>query len=1586
MKVDPRFLTAEGPEIFTGSELLLKGALEATGGVHLLGGYPGSPVASFFDAMALVKDLLHERGIRAVMNSNEALAAAMLNGSQLIGCRAIIAMKSVGVHVAADALALGNLAGAHPEGGAIVVYGDDPWSDSTQCPADSRYISRHLFIPVVEPADAQEVKDFVDLSFKLSRRSELFAGFILPTNLCDGGGTVQCRPNQYPAFNARQKIELDTAAIDLKRHVLLPPNSWYQEATYARRLERAVAAARDLGLNTILYPASQRKALGFVTSGMAHGYLLHALFELGLLGEFPILRLGMSYPVDGAMVRELAAQCQRIVVVEERRGFVEEQVSQIVLKDRQAGLASGQVEVWGKQFPNGLEGLPDSRGLHPSILISRLAPLVKSVTGSAATPAAPAGTEALDREIGTIDSTYEADVGALPVRSPTFCPGCPHRDTAGLCLEIKKQFMDADYMRRHYRREPVDLLFHGDAGCYVMLMYPPDEPLMHDYSGMGVGGGTGVGTDAFTVNKEIVFMGDGTFFHSGLTAVSQAVKLGQDITFVILDNSTTAMTGHQPTSGVDYDILGDPTPAQDIEEVVRGMAGDSSLTVVRVNPEKRREYRRLLERTFLADGVKVVIAEKECGITRMRRKRRHERQIARVKGFLPVWDHMNVNQELCRFCLACVELTGCPGLKHTPTDYGPKIDTDLTWCVNDGACERVGACSAFERVLIKRKRPPRSRLPELGLEDIPEPQKRPPGELWRCCLAGFGGMGIGLATQILVRAGHKEGYSLQFLDKKGLAIRNGGVVSQIVYNIAGHPVSAVIPYGKADLLIGIDVLEAARALDPKGRMRIASKDRTAAVINTDKIATIRGLMGWDDFDPAALEQIIHRNTRSDDYLARNISRFCEKYLGSKLYANMMMLGFAFQKGLIPVSMHSMAWAIKDTIHTDFRKNLYAFNMGRKLVVQQDLFVGPPPRGNWRDILEDKCRWTIRRFRRGQEMADALREMAAGLVGKVSGLDETLKSAAVVRLYDCLRWGGLEYARRYADAVARIYEADQAKHGYAATAAVIHNLASAMLIKDAFFAAELATSAEKRARDREKYNVNPANGDRIVYRHLVHGELRLAGRTIPLTLAVPSWVMTAVRSLRFLRKMTPGWRRQHNFLRRYEKIIADFAYENDDEYRQAVAGLSNPQCMQCLNPRCQEEGCPLGNRVPVWVDLACQGLWEQANQELHATNNFPEFTSRICPAPCEAVCKQSAAGFPVQVADLERQIVDRAFAAGWIVPRPSSQSRRKGRKVAVVGSGPAGLAAAQQLARDGYDVTVFEKDDAIGGLLRYGIPAFRLDKDLIDRRLEQLAAEGVTFRSGVEVGRDLPAQRLREEFDAVCLAVGASRARDLDVPGRRQQGVHFAMDFLRQANQPPPGRYVAENGAISAKGKVVAVIGAGLTGQDCVEAALMQGARMVHQFEILPPSPPVGRGAHVLFPGPVERQWCVVTKQFSGDGDRIREIRGAKVRWLHSERGPVMRELPGSDFRVKVDMALLAMGFDPVVDSGLAGQLGLAVDGRGCIVARDGATSAPDVFIAGDVATGPAYVVTAIASGRRAAEQIHRYFRSSSPTSAQSGQD
>src|SRR4051812_33892607 len=329
MPIDPRFLAGSGREVFTGNELLVKGALETEGGVHLLTGYPGSPVAGFFDICGDIAPLLKERGIRAFQANNEALGVAALNGSQMAPCRGIAAMKSVGVHVASDALAIGNLAGAHPEGGAILIAGDDPWCDSTQVAADSRFLFEHLRMAVVEPGTSQEVKDWIDLSFKLSQVAGVYVGYVVTTAQADGGGTVECRPNQWPQISTKQKVALDTARVDLDK-VLLPPRTGHPELKGGDRPAKTVAAARELGLNKII-PASKSPAtgvalIGFVVTGMSGPYLQHVLADLGLLGVFPILQMGMPYPTDIELVAEFARLCKNVIVIEERRSFLEKNI------------------------------------------------------------------------------------------------------------------------------------------------------------------------------------------------------------------------------------------------------------------------------------------------------------------------------------------------------------------------------------------------------------------------------------------------------------------------------------------------------------------------------------------------------------------------------------------------------------------------------------------------------------------------------------------------------------------------------------------------------------------------------------------------------------------------------------------------------------------------------------------------------------------------------------------------------------------------------------------------------------------------------------------------------------------------------------------------------------------------------------------------------------------------------------------------------------------------------------------------------------------------------------------------------------
>ena len=421
-----------------------------------------------------------------------------------------------------------------------------------------------------------------------------------------------------------------------------------------------------------------------------------------------------------------------------------------------------------------------------------------------------------------------------------------------------------------------------------------------------------------------------------------------------------------------------------------------------------------------------------------------------------------------------------------------------------------------------------------------------------------------------------------------------------------------------------------------------------------------------------------------------------------------------------------------------------------------------------------------------------------------------------------------------------------------------------------------------------------------------------------------------------------------------------------------------RCMDCGVPFCHT-GCPLTNIIPDWNDLVYRGRWKEAVRQLHATNNFPEFTGRICPAPCEASCVLGINEPPVTIKQIEKTIIDRAFEEGYVRPEPPLA--RTGKRVAIVGSGPAGLAAAQQLARAGHDVTVFEKNDRIGGLLRYGIPNFKMEKHLIDRRLEQMRAEGVRFQTNAHVGVNLPVEELRRDVDALLLAGGAEHPRDLKVPGRELNGIHFAMEFLPQQNRRCEGDPVAAHGAILATGKRVVIIGGGDTGADCLGTSHRQKAAHITQFELLP-KPPDDRSPSTPWPlWPMQlrsessheegglRDWSVNTVKFTGDE------RG-NVKQLHAVRvgpPPKFEALPGSEFTLDVDLVLLAMGFLGPVKHGMIEQLGVDLDTRGNVATDENyMSSVTGIFAAGDTRRGQSLVVWAIAEGRKAARSIDLY--------------
>jgi len=1161
-KIASKFLRESGADTFNGNELLVKGALETEGGVHLLTGYPGSPTATFFDVVAACADLLKEHGIEGRIANNEALAAASINGSQMGPLRAMAVVKSVGLHVASDGLSIGNLAGAHPKGGAVIVSGDDPWSETTQVPADSRFLFRHMFMPVIEPSTSQEIKDFVDLGFKLSRASNLYLGYIITSTLADGGGTVTCRPNRYPLTNMNHPYDLDSFALNLEDTLLLPPRTGRREVELPQRFERLHLAVREWNINP-LEDVPEQNELVIVTSGMAYQYVVQTLRDFGLRDRVPVLKLGVTYPLDRGQIEPILSRFDHVLIAEERRSFIEDQISGIAVRFSQSDVPH-VAKIWGKQFPKGVTAFPSALGLNASIMADRIARFLRAIESPLTHQAAPW----IGRELKVIADTARVDV-QLPARTPTFCPGCPHRDSASLLLDIKKKFLDAQYMKRQYKRKPVDVVFHGDAGCYTMLLFEPNVPLMHNYSGMGLGGGTGSGIDPFIRNKQVVFMGDGTFFHSGTLAISNSVVTRQDITYIILANGTTAMTGHQPLPAIETDLLNRPIPAQDIDKITRSIVGSDGL-VMRVDPSNHKTYRHILEETILADGVKVIIADKECGITYNRRIARRERAQQKEIGYLPKKVHMNVTPEVCEQCLECANNTGCPGLKKVDTDYGPKVQTDLSWCTNDEACAKLGACPSFEQVIITRKRPPTPRGHMMELSDLPEPEVTFNGDVWRAWVAGVGGMGIGVTAGILVHAAQNEGYQVQFSDKKGLAIRNGAVYSQVVFGKMGVFVPMTLGYGKADLLIGLDLLEAVRAADSKRHFRTVASERTAVVVNTDCAPTVRSLMGLDEIDVDQLEKILRSASKPGEFYAVRISSLCERIFGTKLYANITMLGIAYQRGLIPVSLESMRVGIRKTVRADFEKNMRAFDVGRKLVCHPELFDNGQPRRSLARTVREKAAY-LNMALLGKEKA--LRSEDAYSKGKrrlpdtklarqykhlvyttlraCRELDRRTMRDIAVRIYDLVQWGGVRYARRYVQRVRRVFLTDDHRYGFKATHAVVWNLAKLMLIKDEFYVACLLTSFEKMRRDRQRYNVNPANGDRIRYRRTFHP--RLFG--VRVDIRVPNWSLYLLRKLRFLRKFMPLHRRQERkLLRWYEQVVDDFGYANESAYAQYVEAL------------------------------------------------------------------------------------------------------------------------------------------------------------------------------------------------------------------------------------------------------------------------------------------------------------------------------------------------------------------------------------------------------------------------------------------------
>jgi indolepyruvate ferredoxin oxidoreductase len=625
-----------------------------------------------------------------------------------------------------------------------------------------------------------------------------------------------------------------------------------------------------------------------------------------------------------------------------------------------------------------------------------------------------------------------------------------------------------------------------------------------------------------------------------------------------------------------------------------------------MDPAEREDYREAVEETLLKDGVKIVIADKECGITFNRRQRNEERAVIQSKGYLPEETHINITPEVCEYCLECTRATGCSGLTVEDTLHGPKVVTDLSLCVSDGACTKVTVangdktCPSFEEVTLHRERPPAVRTESIELDDIPSPDTEDFEGAWYAYIGGVGGMGVNTISAIISTAGAREGYTVRFTNKKGLAIRNGAVYSHVIFAKDDRVISQIIPHGHADLMLGLDILEAVRGIDPQGTGRVASPEHTTAVVETGKRETIMTMTGVDDFDTADLENWIKRYSRADRYFGMDLGEISERFLGNKIYANTILMGAAFQRGALPISLENLKWAMKANIRSaELEPNLKAFEMGRKAAIDPAAFDKPAEAVTYRDVLEDKV--AILQMTKGGSVAEPYRSLAEQVADWPMSDEAKLQFA--LGTYDTMQWGGRACAKTYVDLVVSVYERDQEDRGFEATEALIPNLARVMAYKDEIYVAQLATSEEKKRRDRARYNIDPGRGDRISYRHIMRPHFEIFGVDIRFDLSPPVWMLKMMRRMTFLRKLLPSWHSEEKAYRDwFVRRVSEFDGSDNSRYAAYVRVFKLPDQVrgyrEVIWPKMQAamrsaENLLEGKGQPVAIDTYVELELEQA---------------------------------------------------------------------------------------------------------------------------------------------------------------------------------------------------------------------------------------------------------------------------------------------------------------------------------------------------------------------------------------------------------
>lgn len=1107
--------------ILNGNELIVQGALEA--GFSLYTGYPGSPLADYFNILHAKRKELETRGIRVVIANSEANAAAMASGAKQAGRDCLVGMKSMGLHVASDALSVGNFANPcrprlDPETneeiypGVVIAVGDDPWSISTSTPADSRYLYKHLHIPFLEPSTPQELKDWMKHALWISQRSSVYQGILLTTFMAEGGGRVTC--GDWAEVN-KDDVHLDPSTFDLTKNVMVPPNSLLADREMIEnrfpeveklleklRLDQTFGNMEDSGVS--------KSQIGFLSSGVVFETLKQVLEEGELLDHFSLYKLACSYPICESLILPWLQSLNSLIIVEEKRGFLELQITELCQKH---GLS---LKIYGKSF-DGQAGFPAHGGLNFEQVqegVKRVLELLNSNSSLIET------CREMEYECFSWQSSSEEDGSAtlnLPKRLPTFCPGCPHRETLSLLVDLRKKL----------KQKGVDLISHGDVGCYSLSFLPPFKE-MHNLSAMGQGGALGAGVDLFTSNPSVVLMGDSTFFHSGMTDISNSLQCGHNITYILLDNDNTAMTGHQmtPRSGVSVD--GHQRPRQDMLNLVKSLGvGDA----IEVNPSDRYFYQNLLIDYIDRKGVKVIISNKECALTYHGRKKSQERKDFAQNKVQKNRTFYHINTDSCEDCRACVDLTGCPGLGQVLDPYGTKVMIDPQICVSDGYCTKIKACPSFEKVDVRDYHPTmyKEKNTETGMSEdsIPLPKHIhksfddiKSGQDLRIVVTGVGGSGVTTISKVLSKAAQhmngEEGIDFKFMDQKGLAQRNGNVTAHLCFYPKGQSRGAVTPNGTADLLLSPDLL------DGGSHISFLQKESGLSIFDQQFQIPLTLLLDRGEQEkpltPQKLREALELKLGSQVVIAP-LKDVCYQVFGKAVYASAMILGVAFQKGYLPFDLSELKHAFETSVpKSEFDHNWKAFQLGRQWVEGKDLNLDYDQDAE----SEEKKSLTLIR--------QSLKESMLPWHSKKSILKFFNRDLGMLeRFFPEIP---KSYLARYMHDI-YIYDRGQMMDSFMEDASFLKDfykdaqerqhalsiLVRTYFIKDEVFISHAMLSPMQRDRDHKLY----ANlGKSFTKTRINRPSFDVFGKTIEFDLSPKDWMLKIMRHLRLLRTILPSW--------------------------------------------------------------------------------------------------------------------------------------------------------------------------------------------------------------------------------------------------------------------------------------------------------------------------------------------------------------------------------------------------------------------------------------------------------------------------------